>query len=198
VNSSEEGITGPTGEKGNSRLTGKEANSGLPGEESITFPTSKADTTDLAYTESTSENTAETLQREEAGEPTLQGRANREFAQLNQEEEENQGVEQASGDSSEPLSEPTSISEIISKKSRSEQAKRANSLEIQRIHKMLTDERYPTTRGVYRRYEEGKLSDEQLLEAVSYELTGSFTEGERYREAVERCVRMLKEEEGIA
>jgi hypothetical protein len=62
---------------------------------------------------------------------------------------------------------------------------------------MLTDERYPTC-GVYRRFEEGRLSDEQLLEAVSYELTESFTEGERYREAVEWCVRLLKEEEGIA
>jgi hypothetical protein len=62
---------------------------------------------------------------------------------------------------------------------------------------MLTDERYPTC-GVYRRFEEGRLSDEQLLEAVSYELMESFIEGERYREAVEGCVRMLKEEEGIA
>jgi len=53
-------------------------------------------------------------------------------------------------------------------------------------------------RGVYRRFEEGRLSDEELLEAVSYELTESFIEGERYREAVEGCVRMLKEEEGIA
>ena len=62
---------------------------------------------------------------------------------------------------------------------------------------MLTDERYPTAR-VYRRFDEGRLSDEQLLEAISYELTGSFIEGERYKEAVEGCVRMLKEEEGIA
>jgi hypothetical protein len=50
----------------------------------------------------------------------------------------------------------------------------------------------------YRRFEEGRLSDEQLLETVSYELTGSFVEGERYKEAVEGCVRTLKEEEGIA
>jgi hypothetical protein len=62
---------------------------------------------------------------------------------------------------------------------------------------MLTDERY-STYGVYRRYEEGRLSDEKLLESVSHELTGSFTEGERYRKAVEGCVQMLKEEEGIA
>jgi hypothetical protein len=62
---------------------------------------------------------------------------------------------------------------------------------------MLIDERYPTC-GVYRRFEEGRLSDEQLLEAVSYELTGSFTEGERFREAVEGCVQILKDEEDIA
>ena len=62
---------------------------------------------------------------------------------------------------------------------------------------MLTDERYPT-RGVHRRFEEGRLSNEKLLEAVSYELTGGFLEVERYREAVEGCVQLLKEEEGIA
>lgn len=62
---------------------------------------------------------------------------------------------------------------------------------------MLTDERYPTY-GVYRRFEEGWLSDEQQLEAGSYELTGSFIEGERYKEAVEGCVRISKEDEGIA
>ncbi len=62
---------------------------------------------------------------------------------------------------------------------------------------MLIDERYPTC-GVYRRFEEGRLSDEQLLEAVSHELSGSFIEGGRYKEAVEGCVRMLKEDEGIA
>jgi hypothetical protein len=41
---------------------------------------------------------------------------------------------------------------------------------------MLIDERHPTCR-VYLRFEEGRLSDEQLLEAVSHELTGSFIEG---------------------
>ncbi len=62
---------------------------------------------------------------------------------------------------------------------------------------MLIDERYLTC-DVYRRCEEGRLSDEQLLEAVFHELTGSFIEGERYKEAVEGCVRVLKEAEGIA
>ena len=62
---------------------------------------------------------------------------------------------------------------------------------------MLTNERYPTC-GVYRRLEEGRLSDKQLLEAVSYELTGSSEETERYRWSVEQCARVLKEEEGIA
>jgi hypothetical protein len=198
VNSSEEGITGLTGEEDSSRLTGEETNTGLPREEHTTLPTSKAGTTDWAYTENTSENTAETLQREEAGESPLQGCANSLFAQLNQEKEgDNQGVEKVVEDPSKLLSEPTPISKIIRKKSRAEETKRVTSLNIQRIHKMLTDERYPTY-GVYWRFEEGRLSDERLLEAVSYELTGSFTEGERYREVVEGCVRMLKEEEGIA
>jgi hypothetical protein len=95
------------------------------------------------------------------------------------------------------FSEPTLISEITRNKSRSEQTKRANPFEVNRILNMLIDERYPTC-GVYRRFEEGRLSDEQLLEAISHEFTGSFIEGERYKEAVEGCVRMLKEEEGIA
>jgi len=62
---------------------------------------------------------------------------------------------------------------------------------------MLTDERQPTC-GVYRRFEKGQLSDQKLLEAVSDRLTGSFLEGERFRDAVEGCVRILKEDEGIA
>jgi hypothetical protein len=62
---------------------------------------------------------------------------------------------------------------------------------------MPTDKRYPTC-GVYRRFEEGRLSDQQLLEAVSYEFTGSFEETERYRCSVEQCAKYLKEEEGIA
>src|SRR5215208_5744715 len=152
---------------------------------------------DLAYTESTSEITAETLQREESGEPALQGGANREFAPLSQEkEEENEGVEPLLNDSQGRFSEPTPISEIARKKSRSDQPERANPFEINRTFEMLTDQRYQTC-GVCRCLEEGRLSDEQLLEAVSYELTGSFIEGERYREAVEGCVHMLKEEEGI-
>jgi hypothetical protein len=199
VRASEEGISGLTGEEDISFLAGEETITSPTSEEGNSFPASEERSTDPAYTETTSENTAEILQRVEAGESPLQGCANREFAQLNQEKEgENQEVEQASSDSSELLSEPTPISEIARKKSRSEQPPRVDSLEIQRINKMLTDKRYPTTRGVYRRFEEGRLSDEQLLEAVSYELTGSFTEGERYRNAVEGCVRILKEEEGIA
>jgi hypothetical protein len=194
-------------EEGSSRLTGEESTIFLAGEETITsptseegnsFPASEEGSTDPAYTEITSENTAESLQREEAGKLNLQVGANREFAPLHQEkEEEKQGVERVIGNSSERISEPTSISEIISKKSRAEETKRATSLDIQRIHEMLTEERYPTC-GLYRRFEEGRLSDERLLEAVSYELTGSFTEGGRYRVVVEGCVQMLKKEEGIA
>ncbi len=68
------------------------------------------------------------------------------------------------------------ISEIPCRKSRSERLERVTPFEIQRIFNMLTDEHYPTC-GVYRRFEEGRLSDEQLLEAVSYKLTGSFMSG---------------------
>jgi hypothetical protein len=126
------------------------------------------------------------------------GGVNQEVAPLRQEkEEENEGGEQGFDDSPGRLSEPTLISEITRNKSRSEQTKRPNSFEVNRILNMLIDERYPTC-GVYRRFEEGRLSDEQLLEAISHESTGSFIEGERYKEAVEGCVRMLKEEEGIA
>ncbi len=198
AHASEEGIRLLTSKESISFLAGEETITSPTSEESTTFPASEEGSTDPAYTESTSENTAETPQEEEAGEPTLQGGANQEFAPLPQEkEEENQGGEQLFGDSPGRLSEPTPISEIARNKSRSERTKRANPFEINRILNMLTDERYPTC-GVYRRFEEGRLSDEQLLEAVSHELTGSFIEGERFKEAVEGCVRMLKEEEGIA
>ena len=123
---------------------------------------------------------------------------NREFTPHHQEEDEgNERVEQAANDLPVSSSEPVPISEIRRKRSRPEQPQRVNPFEISRVFNMLTDERYSTC-GVYRRFEEGRLSDEQLLEAVSYELTGSFVEGERYKEAVEGCVRTLKEEEGIA
>jgi hypothetical protein len=196
---SEEGISGLTGEEDIIFLPGEETTTSPTSEEDNSFPESEEGSTDPANTESTSENTAETLQREDSVEPTLQGGANREFAPLLQEkEEENEGVfEQVSNASQGRFSETTSISKLSRKESRSEQPQRANPFEINRIIEMLTDERYPTC-GVYRRFEEGRLSDEQLLEAVSYELTGSFIEGERYKEAVEGCVGMLKEEEGIA
>jgi hypothetical protein len=198
---SEEGISDLTGEEDIIFLPGEETTTSPTSEEGNSFPESEEGGTDPAYTKSTSENTAETPQREETIEPTLQGGANSLFAPLllqEKEEEKTQGVvEQVFNDSQGRFSEPTSISKIARKKSRSQQPERANPFEINRIHGMLTDERYPTC-GVYRRFEEGRLSDEQLLEAVSYELTESFTEGERYREAVEWCVRILKEEEGIA
>ena len=198
ANASEEGISDLTGEEDIIFLAGEETTTSPTSEEGNSFPESEEGSTDPAYTEITSENTAETPQREETIEPTLQGGANREFAPLLQEkEEENEAVEQVSNDSHGRSSEPTPISKIARKKSRSEKPERANPFEINRIIEMLTDERYPTC-GVYRRFEEGRLSDEQLLEAVSYEFTESFTEGERYKEAVEGCVRMLKEEEGIA
>jgi hypothetical protein len=76
---------------------------------------------------------------------------NQEFAPLRQEEEENEGGEQVFNDSPGRLSKSTPISEITRNKSRSEQAKRANPFEINRILNMLIDERYPTC-GVYRRF----------------------------------------------
>ena len=198
AHASEEDISGLTGEEDIIFLPGEETTTSPTSEEDSSFPESEEGSTDPAYTESTSENTTETPQREDSVEPTLQGGANREFAPLEEIiEEENKGVEQPFKGSQGRCSEPTPLSQIARKKSRSEQPERATPFEINRILEMLTDERYPTC-GVYRRFEEGRLSDEQLLEAVSHELTGSFIEGERYKEAVEGCVRMLKEEEGIA
>jgi hypothetical protein len=198
AHASEEGISDLTGEEDITFLAGEETTTSPTSEEGNSFPESEEGSTDPANTESTSENTAETPQREKTIEPTLQGGANREFAPLLQEnDEETEGVEQVVNDSQGRFSAPTPISEIARKESRAEQPKRVNPFEINRIHQMLTDERYRTC-GVYRRFQEGRLSDEQLLEAVSYELTGSFIEGERYKEAVEGCVSMLKEEEGIA
>jgi hypothetical protein len=198
VRVSEEGISRLICEEDIILLAGEETTTSPTSEEGISFPASEEVNTDPAYTENTSESTTESLQRAEAGELALQGGANREFAPLHQEkEEEHEGVEQVFGDSLGRSSEPTPISEITRKKSGLEQTNRVSPFEINRIHGMLTDERYQTC-GVYRRFEEGRLSDEQLLEAVSYELTESFIEGERYKAAVEGCVRMLKEEEGIA
>jgi hypothetical protein len=79
----------------------------------------------------------------------------------------------------------------------SDKPPRVNPEEMHGILKMLADESYPTC-GVYRSFEEGRLSDQKLLESVSYELTGSFEEAERFRWSVEECVKLLKEEEGIA
>src|SRR5215204_3921122 len=55
-----------------------------------------------------------------------------------------------------------------------------------------------TRLGGCRGFEEGWLANQQLLEAVSYELTGSLEETERYRCSVEQCAKYLNEEEGIA
>jgi hypothetical protein len=74
---------------------------------------------------------------------------NQEFAPLRQEkEEENEGGEQVFDDSPGRLSEPTLISEITCNKSRSEQTKRPNPFEVNRILNMLIDERYPTCGGL--------------------------------------------------
>ena len=198
LNISEEGITSPTSKEHVSHLTSKEDITSLSSEEVITLPASEANTTDPAYTESTSENTTENLQRVEAGEFTLQGDANQGFAPHPQKERrKNEEYDAHQGGELQHSATPTPISEISTKKKREKNSKRATAFEINRIMQMLTDERFPTC-GVYRRFEEGRLSNQQLLEAVSYELTGSFEETERYRVTVEHCAKILKQEEGIA
>ncbi len=121
AHASEEDIGRLTGEEDITFLTGKETITSPTSEEATSFPASEEGNIDPGNTESTSENTAETLQREEAGELNLQVGANSLFAPLPKEkEEENEGVERAFGDSLERHSEPTPISEIVSKKSRPE------------------------------------------------------------------------------
>ncbi len=150
--------------------------------------------TEQAITESTSENTAETTQERTIRELRLQagasGSSSRPAPPPPQEKDERK-------EEADRHTEPTQISEITGKKARTEKPLRATPSEIDRIMRMLTDERHPTC-GVYRRYEEGRLSDQRLLESVSSELTGTFEEAERYRWSVEECVKLLKEEEGIA
>jgi len=81
-------------------------------------------------------------------------------------------------------------------KSQQENPQKATPFESNSIMQMLTDKRYPTW-GVSRL--RGRVvTNQQLLEAVSYELTGSLEETERYRCSVEQCAKYLNEEEGIA
>ncbi len=175
---SEEGITDPTGEAGTTFLAS---------EEGITFP---------AITESTPETTTETTPETTPGELRLQAGASGSSSRPAPPPPQEKEVEQ---EAPERTTEPTPISMLTSKRTGSELEKppRATPAEIDRIMRMLTEERYPTCR-VYQRYEEGRLSDQKLLESVSRELTGSFEEAERYRWSVEECVKLLKEEEGIA
>lgn len=148
--------------------------------------------TERSYTKSTSENTTETILEkttksslfQSGGEPVFDGTpAN---INNNKKEEEKERVQ-----------DPVPISDVMSKREKPQKSQRANPFEINRIVQMLTNERYPTC-GVYRRFEEGRLSDQELLEAVAYELTGSFEVEERHAQAVEECVHMLKEEEELA
>lgn len=148
--------------------------------------------TDPAITESTSENTQEITTRE----LRLQAGANDSSSRPAPPPPQGKEVEK---EEALHTTEPTPISMLTGKRTDSEPEKppRATPSEINRIMRMLTDERYPTC-GVYRRYEEGRLSDQKLLEAVSHELMGTFEEAERFRWSVEECVKLLKEEEGIA
>jgi hypothetical protein len=185
---SEVGITGLASEVGISDPASEDGIIDLASEDGITVP---------AITESTPETTTETTPETTPGELRLQagasGSSSRPAPPPPQEKDE--GNEDVGLDT-----QPAPISGIAGKKraeAEPEKPTRANPLEIDRIMRMLTDERHPTC-GVYRRYEEGRLSDQRLLESVSNELTGTFEEAERYRWSVEECVRLLKEEEGIA
>ncbi|MDP9476207.1 MAG: hypothetical protein M3R38_11095 [Actinomycetota bacterium] len=194
---SQVGITDRTSEVGITGLASEVGISDPASEDGTIVPTSKDGTTEQAITESTSENTAETTQERTTRELRLQagasGSSSRPAPPPPQEKDE--GNEERVG----RATQPTPISEIAGKRAEAEPEKptRAAPLEINRIMRMLTDERYKTC-GVYRRYEEGRLSDQRLLESVSSELTGTFEEAERYRWSVEECVKLLKEEEGIA
>jgi hypothetical protein len=149
-----------------------------------------------AITESTAENTAETTQETTTREPRLQAGTDGSSSRTAPPPPKEKEVEKEEDGQT---TEPTPISLLTSKQTEAKPEKplRASPSEIDRIMRMLTDERYPTC-GVYRRYEVGKLSDQHLLEAVSHELTGSFEDAERFRWSVEECVKLLKEEEGIA
>ncbi len=181
-------------------ISGQSSPSGISGQASllgITDQPSLPTNTEQAITESTPEITTETTPETTPGELRLQagasGSSSRPAPPPPQEKDEgNEDVGLAT--------QPIPISEIAGKKraeAEPEKPTRAAPLEINRIMRMLTDERYETC-GVYRRYEEGRLSDRALLEAISHELTGTFEEAERYRWSVEECVKLLKEEEGIA
>src|SRR5215204_6206055 len=171
-----------------SRPSGTSAQANVPGiNEQTSVPGS---------TERTSENTAENTQENNDRELRLQagadGSSSRHAPPPSQEKEV--GKEEDA-----KTTEPAPISLLSTKRAESipDKPPRVSPEEIHGIMKMLTDESYPTC-GVYRRFEDGKLSDQDLLRSISHELTGSFEEVERFRWSVEECVKLLKEEEGIA
>jgi len=193
---SQEGITDPASEEGTTYLASEEGNTDPTSEAGITFLASEERNTDPAITESTSENTAETTQKTTTGEPRLQAGASGSSSRPTPPQPQEKEVEE---EQHERTTEPALISLLTNERTETETEKplRVSPQEINSILKMLTDEGYPPC-GVYRSYEEGKLSDQDLLESISYELTGSFDGAERFRWSVEECVKLLKQEEGIA
>jgi len=183
---SQDGSTDPTSEVGNSDRPSEVGIIGLASEDGITVP---------AISESTSENTAETTQETTTREPRLQAGASGSSSRPAPPPPQEKEVEEED----ERTTEPTPMSLLSNKRSEAETEKplRVSPSEINSILKMLTDESYPTC-GVYRSYEEGKLSDQDLLESICDKLTGSFDGAERFRWSVEECVKLLKQEEGIA
>ena len=80
AHASEEGISDLTSEEDIIFLAGEETITSLTSVEASIVPASEEGNTDPAYTENTSESTAETLQREDSKEGPLQGSANSLFA----------------------------------------------------------------------------------------------------------------------
>jgi hypothetical protein len=186
--------TDPTCEDGTTDRTSEDDNTDPASKVPITDLASEDGITDPAITESTSENTAETTQENMSRELLLQE------ARIGQNGRSAPGPQEQEIEVEREDEETTPISEIAFGRGEAETDKpsRATPSEINRIFKILTDESYETCR-VYRRYEKGQLSDRDLLESVSYELTGSFDDAEHFRWSVEECVKqLLEEDEGIA
>jgi hypothetical protein len=192
----------PSGTSAQANVPGINEQTSVPGSterarlSSSTDLPSRTTSSEQAITESTSENTAENTQENNDRELRLQagadGSSSRHAPPPSQEKEV--GKEEDA-----KTTEPAPISLLSTKRAESipDKPPRVSPEEIHGIMKMLTDESYPTC-GVYRRFEDGKLSDQDLLRSISHELTGSFEEVERFRWSVEECVKLLREEEGIA
>jgi hypothetical protein len=152
--------------------------------------------TERANTESTSESSAKSLQRVAAGESALQAAENQEFPAIGEEQIE-EGTKRNTDHLPKHPRRPSPRASGGGGPSDKPPA-RPDALDLSRINKLLTErKRYPQCYGVSRAYREDKLTFERLVEAVCYELTGSYEAADRYREAVEGIDRLLREEEGL-